>query len=818
MLQRRPIAEGQLQADQQQHHSPDHGIVAQGEARRRRQPAAAEQVTDLRGGQPIDGQRATGLQAPAQLLRVEEQAKDGTRHQQGDEQHPPAQLPAQQGRARISGRAAHQVGLGRLEGQGQGQGDGGDHVDPEDLQGGDGQCHAHGDCAEQHQGLTRIGRQYEQQRFLQVVVDRATFFDGVAKGGEVVVGQHHLRRLLSRLGALDAHGHADIGAFERRGVVDPVAGHRHPCATGLQALHQAQLVCRAGAGENAGLLQPSVQFAVAHAVQFGAGQCRGAAQAEALGDDAGGAGMVAGDHLHGDARAVALGDGLDDFLAWRIEHADQAQQNEVALQVRVVQFMPGARECAQAQPEHAQALTRALFEGGVPVPEVQGFVAAIAPLPVAHLQQAFRGAHQVDHGVTTVVVVQAGGAAALGAEGNHVDSRQVEQFGLALQLEFAGQGQQGRFGGVAADPPVVSVAGQAGIVGQQSRARQLAQVGGVVRLQAVLIAEHRARRRVAGAFDPVVMGAGEHLLHGHLVARQGSGLVRADHTHGTEAFHCRQLADDRLARGHAPHAQGQNDRQHRRQPLRDRRHGKADGRHQHLPGAVIAQQHTKGEGTERQHQDDQRQMAGEARHIREQRGLQADDLAQHVTDLAQLGIPGGRHHYASTRAGHDQGAGIGHAASIAQAGFRGHWLDLFLRWQRFAGQRRFLDAQVAALQQPEVRRYAIAGFQQHQVAAHQLGGRQALDEVVAAHAAFQAEHSANRPHRLLGLALLNEADQRVDQRHGKDDQAIQPFAEHQGQQRGQQQHIDQQVVELTQKAFERSVRAPFGQSVGAFVG
>ena len=59
-----------------------------------------------------------------------------------------------------------------------------------------------------------------------------------AYGGIVplVVDEHHLGRLLGRLGALLAHSYPDVGALQRRSVVDAVAGHRDyhsarfPCA------------------------------------------------------------------------------------------------------------------------------------------------------------------------------------------------------------------------------------------------------------------------------------------------------------------------------------------------------------------------------------------------------------------------------------------------------------------------------------------------------------------------------------------------------------------------------------------------------------
>ena len=65
-------------------------------------------------------------------------------------------------------------------------------------------------------------------------------------GGEVVVGEDHLRGFLGHLGPGDAHGHADVGGLQRRRVVDAVAGHRHDLALGLERVDDAA-ACASGA-------------------------------------------------------------------------------------------------------------------------------------------------------------------------------------------------------------------------------------------------------------------------------------------------------------------------------------------------------------------------------------------------------------------------------------------------------------------------------------------------------------------------------------------------------------------------------------------
>ena len=49
------------------------------------------------------------------------------------------------------------------------------------------------------------------------------------------------------------------------------------------------------------------------------------------------------------------------------------------------------------------------------------------------------------------------------------------------------------------------------------------------------------------------------LLHRHLVAGQGSGLIAADHGDGAQGLDGGQAAHDGIALGHALHPDGQSD-------------------------------------------------------------------------------------------------------------------------------------------------------------------------------------------------------------------------------------------------------------------
>ena len=106
---------------------------------------------------------------------------------------------------------------------------------------------------------------------MQVVVDRAAFFDRVRDGREIVIREHHVRGLLGDLGALLAHGDADIGALQRGRIVDAVPGHGHDMAVGLNAADQAQLMLGVHASEHVRVRDDLCECGILEVVKLPAG-------------------------------------------------------------------------------------------------------------------------------------------------------------------------------------------------------------------------------------------------------------------------------------------------------------------------------------------------------------------------------------------------------------------------------------------------------------------------------------------------------------------------------------------------------------------
>ena len=68
-----------------------------------------------------------------------------------------------------------------------------------------------------------LGEEVEDE-FLDVVEHATAFGDGVQNGGEVVICENDGGGIFGDVRAGEAHGNADVGAFEGGRIIDAVAG------------------------------------------------------------------------------------------------------------------------------------------------------------------------------------------------------------------------------------------------------------------------------------------------------------------------------------------------------------------------------------------------------------------------------------------------------------------------------------------------------------------------------------------------------------------------------------------------------------------
>ena len=276
------------------------------EQHRRRHHGTALVVTDLVGDQRSDGHHRALGQQPEPVVAGEDRRSHGPR------------------------RARHQALRGLVEAERDRQRDVDHHVQPQDLERVQG-C-AVGDADDPGPDEDRdVGderRHLEAQVLEQVVVEGAAVGHRAHDGGEVVVGEDHHRGLLGDLGAGDAHGHADVGGLQSRGVVDAVARHRDHVALLLEQADEAHLVLGRHPRDDADVVELAQELLVAHRGELGAGDGP-ALDAELPGDRGGRRRVVTGDHPDLDPRVVALGDRDPGLGARRVDDADHRQQREL---------------------------------------------------------------------------------------------------------------------------------------------------------------------------------------------------------------------------------------------------------------------------------------------------------------------------------------------------------------------------------------------------------------------------------------------------------------------------------------------------------
>ncbi len=122
----------------------------------------------------------------------------------------------------------------------------------------------------------------------------------------------------------------------------------------LQRRHQPQLVLGARAGEDVGVLHRGGEPGIIELVEGGTGEhVVRVDEADLAGDGAGGAGVVARDHLHADPSLPALGHRGERLGTRRIDEADEAEQDQPALDVGMDEVRSARRGGALGEGEDA---------------------------------------------------------------------------------------------------------------------------------------------------------------------------------------------------------------------------------------------------------------------------------------------------------------------------------------------------------------------------------------------------------------------------------------------------------------------------------
>ena len=116
----------------------------------------------------------------------------------------------------------------------------------------------------------------------------------------------------------------------------------------------------------------------------------------------------------------------------------------------------------------------------------------------------------------------------------------------------------------------------------------------------------------------------------------------------------------------------------------------------------------------------------------------------------------------------------------------------------------------------QIRRNAVAGLNQHDVAAHDLGCRNRVPPAVPDDDGFQSSELPERGHHALGAIVLHKADRAVQHDDGQDNDRVTCFANDPGDERSRDQNQNHEILKLRNDHPEDAARPPFANFVRPF--
>ncbi len=314
--------------------------------------------------------------------------------------------------------------------------------------------------------------------------------------------------------------------------------------------------------------------------------------------------------------------------------------------------------------QHTQRLGRQVFVFGLDAGAF-GVIErrfAVCGEPSGRTRQQHVGGSLDEHLHRFAGVVEGGHELVRRIEGNFADAWLFVLFVFRVQAALLRQHPERALGGVADQGAVAHLRVGAQRHGQQegmqpsplprplSRLRER----GDGPLQRIALAAHRE----AAPGKPA--GAG-----GHLVQGQRAGLVGADHCGRTQGFHGGEFFQDRPVLRHAPHADRQRHRHHRRQALRNGSYRQRHGGHRGLrPGQATGEIEDEDQG--HYQTGDGGEFLAQSIELDLQRRIRLWGGGDHAGKLAHLGDHAGRRHqHLGAAAGH-HGIHVQHVEAIPQ--------------------------------------------------------------------------------------------------------------------------------------------------------
>ena len=288
------------------------------------------ELTDVGGGNILVSHRL-GLVS----LGPEDGTDDGKSKSGGGHGNTEEEVTADETLANLAGGLVHDAILGGLDGTDETKSDGADQVRVENLDGSQRSVGKTTDDTEKDgHTLSVVDGGVDEENLTKVVPDDTALTDGGNNGGEVVVGQNHLRSLTGNIGTLLTHGNTHVGGLEGGGVVDTVTGHGGNLSLGLEGLDNADLVLRRGTGEDVVGHDGLLELIVGHGIHLGTGDGLGVLlvdEAEHVTDGGGGILVITGDHGNTNTGTLGLGDGLHALGTGRVHDGAETDHGEPGL-------------------------------------------------------------------------------------------------------------------------------------------------------------------------------------------------------------------------------------------------------------------------------------------------------------------------------------------------------------------------------------------------------------------------------------------------------------------------------------------------------
>ncbi len=280
---------------------------------------------------------------------------------------------------------------------------------------------------------------------------------------------------------------------------------------------------------------------------------------------------------------------------------------------------------------------------------------------------------------------------------------------------------------------------------------------------------------------------------------QRSGLVAAKHVHGAEIVDGGLALDDHLLARQADRAMGERDRHDHRQEFRRQ----SDGERQREQEGF--EQRSMEQDVDEDHEQDKKDRGLYDHHPEildaDRKGGRRRRLLQRAGDRAELGLAPGRQDQrlggsADHRASHEHKIGR-ERARPRRAGRRRR--VLFGR-VRLAGEKRFVDVEVAGFDQSGVGGHEIAGGEKNDIAGHDLS-RGNVDRLsIAKRLGGKRDLLAQALGGVLGLALLHHVEDHRHQHDGRDDDEARNVAGERRDRRREKQNQDQRIAEPSKES------------------